>query len=388
MHNWRVNKLDADETRGGRRWTRTIIRFLLTVTAMTLVMVGISLIPVQYVIMRPGPTVDVLGSQGEVEVLEVGEIPEELDLVVRESLDTDGTLQMVTVSERGGPGSTVRVGDVIRAWFDPSASIRKYADVYPPEVTADDIQEISQAQMVSSHSTASIAAFDYLNVPLETTLTVVGTTPGSGSEGVLLEGDILRAITTPDGDRHPVDSPSVPFVLLQDVPADSELKVEVLRDGQPQTVTVITHQPVDEQGEPVGRGSKMGAYLDADADSPLDVTIHLERIGGPSAGLAFALGIIDLFGPESMTGGEHIAATGALDYAADVTPVGGVAQKVYGARRDGAEWFLIPYDNCADLNGKTPSGITVVPVRTLQEGLDTVAAIGSHDTKNLPACPL
>lgn len=363
-------------------------RLIAALVALVVVAIAVSFIPAPYVVLSPGPTVDVLGAQGDADVLEVGDVPSDLDLVVRESRDDDGQLRMVTVSERGGPGNTVRVKDVVLGWLSPGFSVKAYSDVYPEEVTADEVKEMSNAQMQSSHSTASIAAFDYLGVPLETNLKVVGTVPDSGSEGVLEEGDILRSITTPDGTVYPVDSPSVPFVLLKTVPAGSALQVQVERNGKNETVEVVTTSPPT-QGEdaPAAEGSKMGAYLDADVDSPLDVAIHLERIGGPSAGLAFALGIVDLFSPTDITGGEVVAATGALDYAADVTPVGGVKQKMHAAKRDGATWFLVPYLNCPDVKGNVPSGLTVVPVSTFREGLAALNKIEAGDLEGLPACP-
>ena len=81
-----------------------------------------------------------------------------------------------------------------------------------------------------------------------------------------------------------------------------------------------------------------------------------------------------------------IAATGALDFVGNVVPIGGVVQKMYGAKRDGSKWFLIPDGNCAEAQGREPSGLRVVPVETLREGVAAVQAIADGDGDSLPTC--
>ncbi len=341
--------------------------------------------PTGYLIYRPGPTVNVLGSQGETVVLEFAPASDDPDLPTqREVFEGDGELRMVTVSESGGPGNgEVRVVELVRAWFEKGSSIKRYSDVYDDSMTAEEIEQASNAQMTSSHSVAAIAAMDYLGLPMETKLTIVGVAPGSGAEGKVQEGDILLSIEDPEGTVHVVDRPSVPFVLVKTIEPDSEVIVTVLRDGKEVSVPITTTGPAE--GEDF-EGSKMGVYLDADTDLPIDVTIHLERIGGPSAGLVFALGIIDELTEGGTTGGESIAATGALSFAGDVIPIGGVKQKMYGALRDGAEWFLVPESNCDSVLGNEPKGLRVVPVATLSEAVGVLSAISAGDSANLPVC--
>lgn len=373
------------------RWTK----ILLTVLVAAAIVMAVSLVPVGYVIQDAGPTVDVLGSQGDTPVLEFAQSGDYDEYVVREGSADDGQLRMVTVSSLGGPGTTVRVSDVVRAWFNPAAAVIPYSDLYAPETTAEDVAKAGAVQMESSHSASAIAAMDYLGVPMETTMTVAGTVPGSGADGQLLEGDILVSLKTPDGVVHEVDSPSVPFVLMENTPANSTVEVTVLRDGAEKTVEIVTAAPQATDDEDEGgaetdgsapQGSRMGVYLGADTEMPIDVSIHLERIGGPSAGLVFALGIVDQLTPGGITGGESIAATGALDFVGNVVPIGGVVQKMYGAKRDGSQWFLIPEGNCQEAQGREPSGLRVVPVGTLSEGVDAVQAISDGAGDSLPTC--
>lgn len=355
-------------------------------------------VPVAYVIQSPGPTVNVLGSQGETPVLELAQSGESSGgegevFKIPTDGGSEGELLMVTVSSLGGPGTTTRVGNVVAAWFRPGDTIMRYSDLYAPETTAEDVSQAGAAQMESSHSAASIAALEYLGVPMETTLIVAGFSEGSGAAKALKEGDILVSITTVDGVVHPVDTPSVPFRLMEVTPPGSVVKVTVLRGGEELTVEVPTVSASAIGGGPSGEGdegeetgSRMGIYLSADTNLPLDVTIHLERIGGPSAGLVFALGIIDELTPGGILGSDVVAGTGALDFSGNVLAIGGVKQKMYGAVRDGAKWFLVPQDNCNSVVGNTPDGLRVVPVATLAEGVAALEAITTGETESLARC--
>ncbi|TPX01011.1 ATP-dependent serine peptidase containing a PDZ domain protein, partial [Schumannella luteola] len=103
---------------------------------------------------------------------------------------------------------------------------------------------------------------------------------------------------------------------------------------------------------------------------PFDVTINLQDVGGPSAGMMFALGIYDTLTPGALTGGAHIAGTGTIDAAGDVGAIGGIRQKMYGARDAGADWFLAPRDNCGEVVGHIPDGLQVFAVDDLDQAID------------------
>jgi PDZ domain-containing protein len=98
---------------------------------------------------------------------------------------------------------------------------------------------------------------------------------------------------------------------------------------------------------------------------PFSVSISVGNIGGPSAGLMFALGIIDKITPDNLTGGRFIAGTGEIEANGAVDPIGGIQQKMVGARQAGATVFLAPADNCPDTAGSVPAGLRVVKVYTL-----------------------
>ena len=87
---------------------------------------------------------------------------------------------------------------------------------------------------------------------------------------------------------------------------------------------------------------------------PFDVELQLDNVGGPSAGMMFALGIVDKLTPGAMTGGEIVAGTGTIDSAGAVGAIGGIRQKLWGAQDAGADWFLAPESNCDEVVGPRP----------------------------------
>lgn len=151
------------------------------------------------------------------------------------------------------------------------------------------------------------------------------------------------------------------------------------RNGELVTEEIVSGESPD------GYGSKLGIYLDTDIQMPLDVQVHLEEVGGPSAGMMFALTIIDRLTPGDLTGGVSIAGTGALGYDGRVQPIGGLPQKIEGAKRSGVEWFLAPSLNCDELS-EAPTGINVVRVDDLKEARAAVDAIAHGSTEGLRAC--
>ncbi|WP_421789234.1 PDZ domain-containing protein [Gardnerella sp. DNF01205] len=117
------------------------------------------------------------------------------------------------------------------------------------------------------------------------------------------------------------------------------------------------------------------------------VRLHIEDIGGPSAGMMYTLGIIDKLTPEQETGGKTIAGTGTIEKSQKIGEIGGIRLKMIAAKRDGATWFLAPYDNCNEVVGHVPQGLRVVSVKTLDDAYRALKAIGSgHGANKLPSC--
>jgi Lon-like protease len=109
-----------------------------------------------------------------------------------------------------------------------------------------------------------------------------------------------------------------------------------------------------------------------------------DRIGGPSAGLMFALGILDKLGPTDLTGGRFIAGTGTIDVTGDVGPIGGIPLKLIAARDKGATAFLVPSGNCAEASRNPPAGLDLIKVDTLSGAVNALGALRAG--KPAPHC--
>ena len=366
----------SETTARPRKWWSTWRGVVVAVLIGAVVGVLLAVIPVPMVIYKPGPTLNVLGSQGGEPII---------SYEGQQSADDDpaeGELRMVTVSEQGGPGTRVSVMDLLLASMNSGYSIYKYSQLYGPQTTADEVQQANQAQMTSSHSTATVAALEYLGYDLPSVITIEDVAEGVPAASVLEPADILVSMQVAGGPVVPMDQPGSPFAFLGGVTPGTTVDVTVERAGEQMTLPVETVAPE----YPNTDGALLGIVLSFDIDVPVEVNIHLENIGGPSAGMIFALGIIDEMADTDMTGGQSIAGTGTMGYDGRVGAIGGIVQKMHGALRDGSEWFLAPAANCGAVVGNEPKGLTVVAVSNLEDAVAAVTAIGQGNTDALQSC--
>lgn len=352
---------DADEE---APVTRRSITLGVSLLGTALLAAGALVLPAPYAMRSPGPTEDTLGSQGGTPLIQVEGAP---------TYDSTGELRLTTVSVAGGPGFPMTAGQVIQGWVDPQRSVVPVESVFPEETTEEEQQELSQAEMLSSQEAATAAALTELGFDVPATLRVAAIEPGSGSEGKVEADDVVRTFQ-----GEPVSTYADLIADLAETTPGSDVVVGVQRDGSNQDLTITT-------GQGDGR-AVLGLYIDPEYDFPVDVTIQIDDIGGPSAGMMFALGIIDRMTQEDEADGAVIAGTGTIDVSGEVGPIGGIEQKMYGALRDGAAWFLAPAGNCDSVVGNVPDGLQVVKVATLSEARDAVTAIGAGQGDTLPTC--
>ena len=294
---------------------------------------------------------------------------------------------MTTVSVSGCPGYPVTLFDVVGAWLSPNKTILERDQVCPPSLSQQDVEETNQAQMTSSQNTAVVAALMETGMATRMVLTVEGTGPEQ-TEGMLQKGDILTSITPAGGQATPTTTYTALRELLTTIPAGTAVELGIERDGEPMTVSLTTITPPDanSDGSPDSEGSLLGVYLSAEADSDIEATFGLSKVGGPSAGSMFALGIVDELTPGDLTGGKDIAGTGTIALDGSIGPIGGIEQKMAGAKTDGSGYFLAPASNCADVVGNVPDGLEVYAVSTLHEAVTTVEAIAAEDTSGASTC--
>lgn len=327
--------------------------------------------PSPYVVERPGPVYDTLG---DVENADGEDVPL-IDIPGERTYPTSGRLDLLTVYLNGTRENPLSWIDVAEAWFDPSRTVLPIDVVYPQGQTEDEADEESAQQMSSSQEEAIAAALGELGIPVEGVLTVAGVIDGTPADGVLDEGDQLL---TAGG--KPVPDVDALRAALGEAGVGTPVELGIRRDGDELTVRVV---PVasETDGSPV-----IGIYASSVYDFPVDVRIQLENVGGPSAGMMFALGIYDKLTPGELTGGAHIAGTGTIAGDGRVGAIGGVVQKMYGAQGAGADWFLAPESNCSEVAGHIPAGLEVFAVATLDDAIATVEGIADGDTADLARC--
>ena len=176
--------------------------------------------------------------------------------------------------------------------------------------------------MVDSQKEATAAALTELGYDVDAELTVHSFTDDSAAEGVLEEGDVILV-----GERHAGGGCRRPCARSSTTATATRSSCAIERDGEEETVSV-TPKETEIDGETTWL---IGVTLMHDYEFPIDVTIQLNNVGGPSAGMMFALGIIDTLTPGELNGGENVAGTGTITADGTVGPIGGIRQKMWGA---------------------------------------------------------
>lgn len=252
--------------------------------------------------------------------------------------------------------------------------VREGADLLPehvinPEGVSDTQRRRSSLnEMSRSQLTAITVALRQLGreVDIEAVgAEVVLVQPDAPADGELEVGDVIVAA---EGDD--VTSTSDLQRAMSDVTPGDEASLTVERGEDEQIELTLPTRASDQDPERAVVGVQV---QDAeDFRFPVDIEIDAGSIGGPSAGLAFALDIVDELG-DDVDGGRTVVATGELTLEGDVLPIGGIRQKVIGARRAGADLFLVPDRNAADARAAA-EGLEIVAVSDFDEALSALAA--------------
>jgi PDZ domain-containing protein len=320
------------------------------------------LVPVPYVILTPGPTLNTLGSSSGRPLISI---------TGHQTYPTTGHLNMVTISYEGGPGVDLNVFEALRAWLDSSEAVVPESELFPPGQTAQQTQAQDTEQMASSQQLATAAALTELHIAYQTNVEVLSTVAGYPASKVLKAGDVIEAV-----DGKAVTGETSLSSMITAHPAGTTFQLQVLRQGKTLTIPVASKSS---GGTPV-----VGVQVQEQYKFPFTVNITVGDIGGPSAGMMFALGIIDKLTTDNLTGGKFIAGTGEITAAGQVQPIGGIQQKMVGARAAGATVFLAPAGNCSDVTGAIPAGLKVVKVSTLSGAVSDLEAIKAGQP--VPSC--
>jgi PDZ domain-containing protein len=229
--------------------------------------------------------------------------------------------------------------------------------------------------MASSQQTATAAALCALGIRFKTVDTVATVAKGYPAAGVLRRGDVITAV---DGKPVTCKMSSAPMIRAR--PPGAPVTLTVARTVGGHRVTKVVHLKTRAAG---GR-AVVGVSVSESYVFPFRVNIRVGDIGGPSAGLMFALGIVDKLTPGNLTAGKFVAGTGEISADGTVSPIGGIQQKMVGARQAGATVFLTPAANCADTSGAVPQGMRLVKVSTLAGAMSALKALAAG--RSVPSC--
>ncbi|MFI5769241.1 PDZ domain-containing protein [Streptomyces sp. NPDC051658] len=353
-----------------------------TMLASTLILIALLcagvLIKVPYSEMSPGPTVNTLGKVGGEPVLQISG---------HKTYPTTGNLNMTTVRVTGADYS-MNLVESVYGWLAHDSVVVPHDTLYPDGKTEQQSTQENAEEFSQSQESAKVAALTELGIPVSSRVVVSTVVKDSPAQGKLHAGDVIKQV-----DGTPVEQP-------EDV-----AKLVTRRDpGEKVTFTIIparTAQAAEKAGkEPEGsrkivlttakapkeNRAIVGIQAGTDHTFPFRIDIKLADVGGPSAGLMFSLGIVDKLTPGNLTGGKFVAGTGTIDDKGKVGPIGGINMKLVGARNAGARYFLTPDENCKAAASDTPSGLTLVKVKTIDDAKKSLEKIRVGDTAGLPSC--
>jgi len=318
-----------------------------------------ALLPVPYIAQVPGPTYNTLGDiDGQPIITVTG----------REANDTSGNLNLTTVGVPQGPLTLV---GAVQGWFDDEVTVVPREQVYPSDQSVEETQKQNRQAFLTSEQAARSAALGELGYPEK--VVVQDLTEDSPSTGQLEPGDAIEAVAgtaTPDLDTL--------STVLAGIPPGTAVPVGYTRQGVPGSGTVTTGAAAE------GGGSALGVMVLQTPYAPFDVSIDVDDVGGPSAGLMLSLGIIDLIGDADLTGGAIVAGTGSIDGDGNVGPIGGIPLKMVAAREIGAELFLVPAENCAEALQNAQPGLAMAKVATLDDALGALDDLRAGESP--PSC--
>ncbi|MGO1235038.1 YlbL family protein [Microbacterium gubbeenense] len=359
----------SDSPQEPRAWPRRVVAGSIALVVALVALLVMSFLPTEYVLQRPGPVYNTIGAVQDADGAEVPLI----SVPDGEAHETTGSLSLTTVEVVGNREHPLSWIELASAWFDRSRAIVPISAVFPEGQTSEQRDAQNQAAMTDSQSEAEAAALRHLGYDVPADIRVVSLTDDSPSQGLIEEGDLIRA----------VDGQTVEQVTgLRDgiaAAAGDPVVLTLERDGDEVTEEVTPEKLEDDSWA-------IGALLSVSYENPVDISIQLDNVGGPSAGTMFALGIIDTLTEGEMTGGENIAGTGTITAEGDIGAIGGIRQKLYGASNAGNDFFLAPASNCAEVVGHVPDRLTVVSVETLDDAVDAVDMIAQGEAENLPSC--
>jgi len=284
---------------------------------------------------------------------------------------TEGGVDYLTVSLREATPV-----ELLAAWINPAVDVVPEEQILGSQTPAEN-RELNLQLMSNSKDSATYQALHRLGYEILTSGTgaaVAQVLDGGPADGVLEEGDVIVAA---DGEPITLSSDLVAAVRQHEPGSVMSLEVTTFEPSdERRTVEVTLGAREDDPTQ--GLLGVSTVTRDLTFDFPVDVTIDSGEVGGPSAGLAFTLGLLDRLTPGSITGGLDVAVTGTIALDGSIGNVGGVPQKVEAARRQGVDLMLVPRDELEQAQARA-GGMRIEPVDTLDDALAVLATVGGGD---------
>lgn len=336
-------------------WWRRNLRWLLPVSVLIFLLVVTSVVftfwHTDQVAVRPGS---------------VEEVPSRVTISGAEVYPPESEIALVTV----------KVSQRLNIWQRIGAEFESGVDIEPEQTftgdgTRDELRRLNELRMESSQHTAVVVALEHLGyeIPRHASGVIVAEAmTGTPAAEVLERGDVIVGIVgVPVADLKDLAD----VLALRSAGQTVVLDVERAGSGEVEAVAVELIESPDEPGRAlIGVGARERVDI---GDLPVQIDIDSGKIGGPSAGLALTLGIIDLLTPGELMGGRQVATTGTISFDGSVGAIGEVDQKAIAAERAGVDLLLVPVPNLSDALEHVGGDMQVVGVETLQEALDALA---------------
>lgn len=323
---------------------------------------GAAFFTIPYYAIAPGSAIDVRG------LVDVKDGPE---------FEPDAGLHLTTVSLQ-----RVTLLEALQGWLDPNVDVVERDVIAPPDVGDQELRDFNLELMANSKQKALGVAFEALGYEDAVSghgASVVQVLPGAPADGVLKAGDTIVAV---DGEEVSVDY-EVVRALGEHEPGDAVTLQVQPEEGDAHEVKVTLGENPEVADRPF-----LGVTLqtkDLTFDFPYEVDLQSDRIGGPSAGLAFTLEVIDVLTEGELTGGRRVAVTGTIELDGSVGEVGGVVQKTAAVEDAGIDLFLVPSGELADARSAAGDDLRVEAVDTIDDALRVLAELTGGNGLALPA---
>ena len=320
---------------------------------------------VPYVVVGPGPTYDTLGAVNGTPIVEVSG---------KETYPTSGQLRMTTVSVE----QDITLFSALGRWMNSRYSIAPREDFIPPGKSEQDVEADNRKLFDESQSNAEVAALRYLKFPIVVIAREI--TRGTPADQILQPGDQLIVVNGKE-----IKAPEDVRAALQGTTPGRPVTITFQHDKlPPQTASVTLAKASDFTKDDNRTEGFLGLAASERAQVDFKTTIHLQDVGGPSAGLMFAMAIVDRLTPGEMEAGQPVAGTGTIDPRGNVGSIGGIPFKMVAAREAGATTFLVPTDNCVEAKSQAPDGLRLVKVDTLESAVKALDDL--HNNRPVPSC--